>query len=466
MKKVIALLYVAFAVVVAFPQMAFATITGSFTTAPPAYFVPPGGTTFFGQPAAAPGSPGGGLATSITTTAAPTGAGEVPLPPPPSGAPEVEVLFLTDTTGSMGSAGNGGLAKFQSAVAFGGGVMTSYEAANPGTSFSWAVADYHDFIGDTPYVPVPYVVGSVFGTAAAAEAAIAAYGDPFILIGGGLPGQEPEQQFSSLVELADGWETVLGGSPQGDAERIIIWTGDSAANEGEIDYDPPGPVGNFTYPTLFNTTATLRDEGISVWGMNVGPATGGIDIDPAGGLALNQATEIVEGTGGMLTNSVAGLAASVFGGEISGALDTAIDEMNNIVVRVDPTTLGAWSVNYFERNTNFPLDPVYPFNFTYAPTFAPLPVYPPFGTDPTKPWGFPATWGVLGVPPSFLDYWGLEITAPAFPDSQLATFELRVDGVLISTADILLTNNVVPEPSTFALGVLSLMSLGMRRRRR
>ena len=69
MKKVIALLYVAFAVVVAFPQMAFATITGSFTTAPPAYFVPPGGTTFFGQPAAAPGFPGGGLATSITTTA-------------------------------------------------------------------------------------------------------------------------------------------------------------------------------------------------------------------------------------------------------------------------------------------------------------------------------------------------------------------------------------------------------------
>ncbi len=465
MKKVIALLYVAFAVGVAFPQMASATITGSFTAAPPAYFVPSGGTAFFGQPVAAPGFPGGGLATSITTTPVPTGPGEIPLPPPPSGAPEVEVLFLTDTTGSMGSVGNGALAAFQSAVAFGGGVMTSYETANPGTSFSWAVADYHDFIGTDFYAPVPYVVGSAFGTAASAEAAIAAYGDPFITVGGGLPGQEPEQQFSSLVELAEGWETVLGGSPQGDAERIIIWTGDSAANEGVIDYDPPGPAGNFTYPVLFNVTAALRDQGISVWGMNVGPATGGIDI--AGGLGLNQASEIVEATGGMLTNSVGALAASTFGGEISGALDTAIDVMNNIVVRVDPTTLGAWSVNYFERNTNYPLDPMYPFNFTYAPTLAP--VYPPFGTDPTKPWGFPTTWGSLGVPPSFLDNWGLEITAPAFPDSQLATFELRVDGVLITTTDILLTNEPVPEPSTFALGILSLMSLGFigyRRRRR
>src|SRR5690606_31487165 len=131
----------------------------------------------------------------------------------------------------------------------GGGLLTSIESAFPGIDFRWAVADYHDVIGADAYVAPQYAVQAGFGTAAAAQAAVAGYSpSPDITTGGGLPGQEPEQQYSSLVGLTGLWDSALGGRALGDAERIIVWTGDSAANEGSIIY--PGPVVG-TYPTTY-----------------------------------------------------------------------------------------------------------------------------------------------------------------------------------------------------------------------
>jgi len=429
-------------------SVARADIIGGFTgPAPTPIFVTPGGALVVGPPMGP-----GPLATTITTSPAP-GPG-IPLPPPTPAAPAVDVLFLTDTTGSMSLLGNGGIDQFQSAISSGGGLLTSIEAAFPSIDFRWAVADYHDVIGADPYVAPQYAVQAGFGTAAAAQAAVAGYSpSPDITTGGGLPGQEPEQQYSSLVGLTGLWDSALGGRALGAAERIIIWTGDSAANEGTIIY--PGPVVG-AYPTTYTTFSTLREQSIAVYGLNMGPATGGIDTP--GSLGFPQASKIAEATGGIVHHGQAGTGGLAMALDISDSITNAITEMNNITVRVDPSTVGLWGVTDVERTTLFPGDPFYPFNFTY-------PALLPAG-DPSNPFGFPRPWG-SDAPFGYADTWGFTVMAPAIPDTTVVTFEVRVDGVLIDTIDVTLTN--VPEPSAFALGAMGLFGvafIGWRRRQR
>jgi hypothetical protein len=141
--------------------------------------------------------------------------------------------------------------------------------------------------------------------------------------------------------------------------------------------------------------------------------------------------------------------------------------MDNITMHVDPTTLGPWDVEFFERTTRAPFSPAYPFIFDYGPpTFA-----VPFGLSPGHLFGFPAAWSAI-TPASFLDTFLVRVESPLFPDTRLVTFELRVDGVLVDTIEVTLTNelsneaNGTPEPSTFALSLLGLFALGYRRRRR
>lgn len=425
--------------------LARADLMGGFVAPPPApLFVPLGGAAVFGPPFTSP------LSTTLTTSPLP-GPG-IPLPPPTPATPALEVLFLTDTTGSMSLLGNGGIDQFKSAISGGGGLLTAIEGLFPGVGFTWAVADYHDVIGASPYPGPQYAIQASFGTALSAQAAIAAYDpSPSITTGGGLPGQEPEQQFSSLVELTSVWETLLGGSGLGVAERMIVWTGDSPANEGVIIY--PGPVTG-VYPTTFSTFSALREQSIAVYGLNMGPAMGGIDTP--GSLAIPQASQIAEATGGIVYHGQSGAGGPAMATDIISAVTSALTTMNNITVRVDPSTLGLWDVTSIERTTAFPFDPFYPFNFTYT-GLAPA-------GDPSNPFGFPRPWGT-DPPLGYADTWGFTVIAPSVPDTQVVTFEMRVDGVLIGTTDVTLTN--LPEPSTLVLGIFGLVPLvycGWRRR--
>lgn len=124
--------------------------------------------------------------------------------------------------------------------------------------------------------------------------------------------------------------------------------------------------------------------------------------------------------------------------------------------RWDPADLGPWDIGFIERTTLFPTFG-YEFDFTY-------PTLPPFGSNPANVTGFPAAWGADG-PSSFLDTWGLGLFAPTFPDMRNVTFELRVDGVLLDTIEVMLTNKsfVIPEPAAF--GAVVLGALAMLRRR-
>ena len=451
---------------------AWATVTGSFTGGVVSVSMSPGSAAFIGLPVV----PGGAFSTSVSTTleggVPPVPAPDAPpIPPEVAGSRRVEVLFLTDTTGSMNAdPGTGGLADFQAAIAAGGGLLADIESSASSAftpdpiAVRWAVAQYKDVVGSNSF-PTGWTIDAPFGTAATASATIAAYTDPPITDGGGL---DPfEAGYAALSDLAALWSTApgsggLGGAAIGDAERLIIWTGDGGSHEGVVVFDSPSLT--FTYPTTFQTLTDLREQSIAVYAMNIAAAEGG--LDETGSLGLFQATTVTAATGGTLTNfafgqTPASLAAAIKTAIIGpdgpippGGSDAALLEMNNITLRVDPTTLGPWVISFVERQTLFP-SPLYEFDFSYP-------------SIPPPPGAFPMPWGTDG-PMDFLDSWGFEVISPVAPDSRFVTFELRVDGVLLATAPVFLTNEaVIPEPATLLLPLAALAGLlpVVRRRRR
>jgi hypothetical protein len=137
----------------------------------------------------------------------------------------------------------------------------------------------------------------------------------------------------------------------------------------------------------------------------------------------------------------------------------ALLEMNNVTIRFDPADLGLWTLGLIERQTLFgPLGAE--FNFSY-------PTIPPLVPDP-PPYQFPAPWGGDGAF-DFLDAWGFSVISPLEPDTRFVTFELRVDGVLLDTIEVLLTNERsnlgVPEPGAAILLALGCLGFCCRRRR-
>lgn len=173
--------------------------------------------------------------------------------------PRPDIVFLADTTGSMGGAINN--VKANAAA-----VMAAVLAAQPDAQF--AVADYKDFNCDSnPFTLGQAITANTTDVQTAINAWSASGGCDF-----------PEAQLNALSELA----TNPAVGFRTDSTRIIAWFGDAPGHDPSNGH------------TLLSTITALQTAGIRVIAINVGG--GGLDI---GG----QATAIASATGGSFQNN-------------------------------------------------------------------------------------------------------------------------------------------------------------------
>ena len=201
-----------------------------------------------------------------------------------------DILFVTDTTGSMGSY----LTSIKTVFA---PLAREISSAFPDVDLRWGVADYKDF-SDVGYGR-GWRIGQTFTDShALAQLAINRW-----VAGGG--GNLPEAQLRALRDAANVWESELKGRSIANAGRIIVWAGDVPGHGfGET---------HLGYPTLGETISALQSAGISVVAINKQASGSGIDDNypdeskPAEDLPeelTKQASTIVANTGGVLKNSV------------------------------------------------------------------------------------------------------------------------------------------------------------------
>ncbi|NUR73239.1 MAG: VWA domain-containing protein [Hamadaea sp.] len=214
------------------------------------------GLTFAASPAAAtdPGVepayvnltlPPGGSAEIAKTVHTPT------VPPKP------DIVFLADTTGSMGAA----IGDVRSNAA---GVLSTISSAQPTAQFG--VAEYKDFNCDA----VPFKVDqAITADPAAVQAGINLWS-----AGGGC--DLPEADLNGLYELSTGAVTF-----RPDGTRIIVIFGDAPSHDPSNGH------------TLADTISALQAANVRVVAVNVG------NLDASG-----QFTDIVNATGGVLLNNV------------------------------------------------------------------------------------------------------------------------------------------------------------------
>ncbi|MCP2170035.1 Calx-beta domain-containing protein [Goodfellowiella coeruleoviolacea] len=178
----------------------------------------------------------------------------------PSVPPNPDLVFLADTTGSMG----GAIANVRANAA---SVTSAVLSAQPSAQF--AVAEYRD--ATDPFVF--RVNQNLTGDTAAVQTGI----DAWVASGGG---DFPEAAVNALFEIGSG---AVAFRPDG--TRILAWFGDAPSHDPSQGH------------TLADAVAALQAAGIRVVAVNMGAAGSGLDT---GG----QATSIVTATGGVLLNNV------------------------------------------------------------------------------------------------------------------------------------------------------------------
>jgi uncharacterized repeat protein (TIGR01451 family) len=173
-----------------------------------------------------------------------------PIPPKP------DILFLADTTGSMGAA----LTNVRDNATT---IMNAVRVAQPDSQFG--VAAYKDFGDVYAYNLLQPITASIPAAQAGANAWLPAFGG----------GDTPEAQINALFEAAQGATGWRTGS-----SRILVWFGDASG------HDPSGGH------TLADAIAALTANGIRVIAINV--ESGGAD----GLNATGQAGAVASATGG------------------------------------------------------------------------------------------------------------------------------------------------------------------------
>jgi hypothetical protein len=209
-----------------------------------------------------------------------------------------DVLFLTDTTGSM----SGYINNFKTAL---NGILTAINNAAPGLNIMYSVADYRNFTDGGNYQTFGVNLIQPFtSNTALVNAAI----NGMNASGGA---DWAESHLKGMVNIAANWTTPagpIGFNGRAGAKKIIIWAGDA---HGHISGDEPGssgppPAGY--YPTLNATINALTGQNIMVFGLNAKDCSSGINL-PYGGLynqtpQRQQADDITSATGGTLFCSV------------------------------------------------------------------------------------------------------------------------------------------------------------------
>jgi len=205
----------------------------------------------------------------------------------PAIPPRPDIIFLADTTGSMGVA----LTNVKTNAA---AIMTAVDAGTSGTPF-FAAAEYRDF-GDSFVFVVNHGLTS---DQAAVNAAIGTWN-------ANEGGDTPEAQLNALGQLATG----AAGAFRENATPVIVWFGDASG------HDPSGVW------TEVLATAALEAEEIIVIAIGV---TGANGLNATG-----QAARIAAATGGSY-------AANTSPGDVAQAI---LDALSNLPVTVIPTPVG------------------------------------------------------------------------------------------------------------------------------
>lgn len=324
-----------------------------------------------------------------------------------------EVLFLTDTTGSM----YGYINDIQTAFS---GIQSAIQTAY-GSSVSYAVADYKDFeLDGAPYDTVGINLRQSFTTnSTLVQNAI----DGMSATGGW---DTPEQQMKSLTQVANHWTdsttTDLSFGGTSGAQKIVIWAGDEPGHSGPLDADGASPVG--WYPSLANTLASLNSQGILTFGLNIKGATLGIDgsnpLDPG-----YQASTITAGTGGTLYNSV-GSGSAAIETAIVDAITGGVETLTNITVSVDGTTV-------------------------------------PFSLDNLSDTHI-GSWVEADSP--VMGSFSFNATAPGVDGTAVFDVVLYGNGGELDRSTVTLTTTVIPAPGAVILGSLGVGLVGWLRRRR
>ena len=253
-----------------------------------------------------------------------------------SGSAKADVLFLTDSTGSMGAYISGLRATLDD-------IISGIDASLGDVDIKYGVADYKDYRDWGNYTNYGVNLRQAFtDNTAAVKSAI----NSMYAVGGY---DLPESQLKALVNLAGNWLSPsgdLGFSGRSDAQKIVVWAGDVEGHYfGEGGDGPPD-----YYPSLNEALAALNAKGIVAFGLNLGGSGEGLDRNYGGD---NQATYLTSGTGGKLLNNL-NLSTGEIEAAIVDAVMTGVEVLTNITLALEcdgdlllqpvaQTLIGSWT---------------------------------------------------------------------------------------------------------------------------
>jgi hypothetical protein len=203
-----------------------------------------------------------------------------------SGANLVDLFFLADNTGSMGGIVN-------NAKAGAGAILGGLPS---GINYNFGVARYYGDPGEFGETPASAynLLTPLTSSAASAQAGINLWN----ATGGG---DFPEANFYALQQASNttAWRT---GS-----QRLIVWFGDASSHT----------------MTTTQAQAIAALNGVNAKVIAFNSTSAGFGIDTGG-----QATAVVAGTSGSLTNNFSSLSTAAFQAAVSSAISTASATLN------------------------------------------------------------------------------------------------------------------------------------------
>ena len=209
---------------------------------------------------------------TVTATIAPGGSTQITkIVQTPTIAPNLDVVFLCDTTGSMG----GVISAMQTNAST---IMTSILAGSSTAEF--AVGEYKD---KTNYPADPFDFKLDQMMTANTSLVTAGINSWATILGSG--GDIPEEQLYALDQIA---ATSIGFRTG--STRIIVWMGDDPGHDQSID---PPAAGGMTLTTCIAALTGGANAPIKVIAIPVNDSDEGLDF-------TGQATAITSATGGQL----------------------------------------------------------------------------------------------------------------------------------------------------------------------